>query len=114
MAERTKNFSSFVPPNTDEKVGPGKYVTEGKFTSKHRIPSSWSVPRSQRKGMVNKTTVNETYEVYSSMGRQLTSKKRTETMSSLGKERKDKMTKGILPSHMNYRPTRVSIPIPHF
>lgn len=51
---------------TNEQVGPGKYkVLEASYTSKHKNPSSWSLPQSERKGLEIKTwTCHESYYLY--------------------------------------------------
>ena len=94
-------------------MGPGKYVTEEKYTSKHIIPSKFSIPKSKRRPLSsNPFTKNETYYVYSAIGRQINSKKQTEVINSIGKETKFNTIRGIYSQHMSFRPTKVSLPHP--
>lgn len=114
MAEKTNKFAIKLETGTDEKVGPGKYVTEGKYTSKHNTPSKWSIPKQPKKPIIiNTPSKNQTYFIYSSLGNQIISKKKTEVQNSIGKEAKDRMVRGTFSAHLSFRPTRISLPLPN-
>lgn len=110
LGEKTEKFAIKLKVGTDEKVGPGRYTTEGKYTSKHTVPPTWSVPKQTRKPLVlNTPTKNQTYYMYSAMGNQVMSKKRTEVINSIGRENKNTMKRGIFSAHMSFRPTPIRI-----
>ena len=72
IGERLKTFALNNITGTDDKVGPGKYdVQKSKLTSIHTNLPTWTMGQDKRKGLFNKTwTVNQTYEIYSSIGKQ--------------------------------------------
>lgn len=98
---------------TNEIVGPGKYKTEEKYSSTHIKQPKWTFNKNIRTPSASNQSKNQTYFVYSSMGKQVFSKKRTEIKTSIGKESKDKMVKGIFPAHMSFVQTKISIPYPN-
>jgi len=68
------------------------------------------MPKSKRRPLSSTLfTKNETYYLYSAIGRQINSKKQTEVINSIGKEKKFNNTKGIYAQHMSFRPTKVNL-----
>ncbi len=121
IKERPPSYSISVKTNdchmkdlvgTTDVVGPGKYKVDGKYTSKHQKQPLWTFTKSVRPNTSKTTTKNQTYFTYSSMGKQAISYKKTETKTSIGKEKKDKLVRGLLPSHISFKPTKVFIPHP--
>jgi hypothetical protein len=70
----------------------------------------------KRKGLFNKTwTVNQTYEIYSSIGKQIRTHKRSEAEINIGKATRDhEKLRGIFPQQMERRPQPIRIPLPNF
>lgn len=113
LGEKSNKFAIQLQVGTSDKVGPGKYITEEKYTSKHQLPPQWSVPKQTRKPLIlNTPTKNQTYYMYSAMGNQVMSKKKTEVKNSIGRESKDKVKRGIFSAHMSFKPTPIRIAHP--
>ena len=102
---------------TNDVVGPGKYsVEKSKKTSIHRDFPTWTLGKSKRRGLYNKTwTEHETYEDYSSVGKQIRTKKRTESEIKIGRATRDgEMHRGMFKQMMDRQPQKVRIPMPKF
>ena len=87
IGEKVECLSLKNMTGTGEVVGPGKYATEeSKNTSIHRNFPTWSLGKSKRVGLNNKTwTQHETYEDYSCVGKQIRTLKRCESEIKIGK-----------------------------
>ena len=74
---------------TDQTVGPGKYRPESAvYHSHHPKFPIYSVGKAKRQPLYNKPwTKSESYWIYSSMGNQVQSKKKTEEMVKIRKRR---------------------------
>ena len=117
IAERTQASSVKLQTGTNSNVGPGKYrVESAKFTSKHRIFPTYSIGKTKRAPLYNSNwTKNETYWLYSSMGNQVQSKKKTEEQVKIGKSTRDReKLRGTFKSMMERQPTTIRIPMPKF
>jgi hypothetical protein len=117
MGEKYKTLTLNLLTGTGDVVGPGKYdVQKSKYTSIHRDFPKWSVGKDQRKGLFNKTwTKHETYEIYSSVGPQIRTHKRSEAEIHVGKATRDmEMKRGAFPQNMERVPQKISIPLPKF
>ena len=117
IGERLKTFALNNITGTDDKVGPGKYdVQKSKLTSIHTNLPTWTMGHDKRKGLFNKTwTVNQTYEIYSSIGKQIRTHKRSEAEINIGKATRDaEKLRGIFPQQMERRPQPIRIPLPNF
>lgn len=115
IAEKTGLSALKQLVGTPEVVGPGKYrVESAKFTSKHRLFPTYSIGKQKRPGLFNKNWAkNETYDIYSSMGNQHMSKKRTEARPKIGKSTRDgEKFRGTFSSMMDRQPMRINIPMP--
>ena len=142
MGEKYKNLTLNLLTGTDKVVGPGKYdivysmndledkdkdknnkknwakklkeVKRNKYTSIHQDPPIWSLGKDKRKGLFNKTwTKNETYEIYSCVGDQIRTHKRSEPKINIGKATRDmEKIRGVFPNTMSRIPTQVRIPLP--
>lgn len=100
---------------TDEKVGPGKYRPEtAAYHSHHPKFPQYSIGKGERPPLHQKPwTIEETYWVNSSMGAQVQSTKKTETILTFGDSTRDKeKLRGIFGSMMERRPASVRIPMP--
>ena len=141
MGEKFKTLTLNLLTGTDSVVGPGKYdvvysmndleiakdkdkkkiwnktfneVKRNKYTSIHQDPPIWSIGKNKRKGLFNKTwTKNETYEIYSSVGDQIRTHKRSEPKINIGKSTREmEKIRGVFASTMARIPTKVYIPLP--
>lgn len=112
IAEKTSTSHMKNLVGTTEVVGPGKYKVDGKYTSKHLKQPLWTFTKSVRPQTSSNISKNQTYFNYSSLGNQVISYKKSETKASIGKEKKDKIVRGLLPSHISFKPTKVFIPHP--
>jgi hypothetical protein len=72
--------------------------------------------KDKRKGLFNQTwTKNETYEEYSSVGKQIRTHKRSEAEISIGKSTRDgEKFRGVFPQMMARQPAQIRIPLPKF
>ena len=102
-------------------VGPGRYrVESAKYTSKHLIPPAYHFGKQERPGIFKgkkgrRDMYSETYEVYSCMGNQTRSKKRTEPRTKFGKSTRDReSSRGTFNCMMDRQPMKVCIPMPKF
>ena len=142
MGEKYKTLTLNLLTGTDKVVGPGKYdivysmndlegkdkknsknktknlreVKRNKYTSVHRNAPIWSLAKDKRKGLFNKTwTKNETYEVYSCVGDQTRTHKRSEPKINIGKAtRETEKIRGVFANTMARTPAKIRIPLPNF
>ena len=138
IGEKVQSLSLKLLTGTDDKVGPGTYDFEDRepndheffkkdqkilfqtfrprLTSIHRKYPHWSLGKDKRKGLFNQTwTKNETYEEYSSVGKQIRTHKRSEAEISIGKSTRDgEKFRGVFPQMMARQPAQVRIPLPKF
>ena len=140
MGEKYKTLTLNLLTGTDNVVGPGKYdivysmndlegkdkkdikswvkklreVKRNKCTSIHQDVPIWSIGKDKRKGLFNKTwTKNETYEIYSCVGDQIRTHKRSEPKINIGKAtRETEKVRGVFANTMSRIPTKVYIPLP--
>ena len=141
MGEKFKTLTLNLLTGTDTVVGPGKYdivysmndleiakdknkkkdwsknlrdVKRNKYTSIHEDPPIWSMGKDKRKGLFNKTwTKNETYEIYSCVGDQIRTHKRSEPKINIGKSSREmEKIRGVFASTMARTPAKVFIPLP--
>ncbi|MCQ2818148.1 MAG: hypothetical protein MJ252_12855 [archaeon] len=115
IGEKTGFNSCTQLVGTPATVGPGKYRVEtAKYTSRHRLFPIYSIGKQKRPGLFNKNwSKNETYDKYSSMGKQNMSKKRTEPRAKIGKSTRDREAiRGVFRAQMERAPVRVCIPMP--
>ena len=115
IGEKTGFNSCTQLVGTPVQVGPGKYrVESAKFTSRHTLFPVYSIGKAKRAPLYNTNwTKNQTYDRYSSMGKQNMSKKRTESRTKIGKSTRDREAlRGIFRSTMDRQPTRLNIPMP--
>ena len=140
MGEKYKTLTLNLLTGTDNVVGPGKYdivysmndlegkdknniknwgkklreVKRNKYTSIHQDAPIWSIGKDKRKGLFNKTwTKNETYEIYSCVGDQIRTHKRSEPKINIGKAtRETEKIRGVFANTMSRIPTKVYIPLP--
>ena len=82
---------------TDQTVGPGKYRPESAvYHSHHPKFPIYSVGKAKRQPLYNKPwTKSESYWIYSSMGNQVQSKKKTEEMVKIGKSTREREISSI-------------------
>jgi hypothetical protein len=143
MGEKYKTLTLNLLTGTDNVVGPGKYdivysmndlenkdgkdkndikswgkklreVKRNKYTSIHLDAPIWSIGKDKRKGLFNQTwTKNETYEIYSCVGDQIRTHKRSEPKINIGKATRDtEKIRGVFANTMSRIPTKVYIPLP--
>ena len=141
MGEKYKTLTLNLLTGTDKVVGPGKYdivysmndlvgnskkekirdwgkklaqVKRNKYTSIHHDAPIWSLGKAKRKELYNKTwTKNETYEIYSCVGDQIRTHKRSEPKINIGKSTREKeKIRGVFANTMDRIPSKVSIPLP--
>ena len=93
-----------------------KFKREPVLSSKYRRPPQYSLGKDKRKGLFNLTwTKHETYEDYSSVGKQVRSYRRTAAEIQMGKATRDAENKrGIFSHMMDRQPVKVVIPLPKF
>ena len=89
-------------------------VKRNKYTSVHEDAPIWSIGKDKRKGLFNKTwTKNETYELYSCVGDQIRTHKRSEPKINIGKSTREmEKIRGVFSSTMARIPAKVYIPLP--
>ena len=117
IGEKVQSMSLKLLTGTGTVVGPGKYdVEKSNLTSIHKNFPVWSIGKDKRKGLYNRTwTKNETYEIYSSVGKQIRTKKRSEAEISMGKStREGEKHRGFFNQQMDRMPTKIRIPLPKF
>lgn len=117
IGEKVSSLSLKLLTGTGTVVGPGKYdVEKSKLTSIHKNLPIWSIGKDKRKGLYNKTwTKNETYELYSSVGKQIRTHKRSEAEIKMGKSTRDgEKQRGVFPQMMDRQPTKIRLPVPKF
>lgn len=117
IAERTQKDILINKTGTTKEVGPGKYRAESaKYTSIHRDFPEYSIGRGKRPPLYPRPwTKKETYWIYSSMGNQVQSKKKTEEQVKIGKStRAREGLRGTFKCMMDRVPTQVRIPMPKF
>ena len=115
IGEKIDTLALSLLTGTDKVVGPGKYdVEKSKLTSIHRDFPSWSIGKDKRKGLFNRTwTKNETYEIYSCVGDQIRTHKRSEPKINIGKSTREKeKIRGVFASTMARTPAKVYIKLP--
>ena len=139
IGEKFKTLTLNLLTGTDSVVGPGKYyvvysmndldkdkknkknwakslreVKRNKYTSVHHDVPIWSIGKDRRKGLFNKTwTKNETYEIYSCVGDQIRTHKRSEPKINIGKSTREmEKIRGVFSSTMARIPSKVYIPLP--
>ena len=88
IGEKVECLSLKNLTGTNDTVGPGKYpVQNSKKTSVNTNFPTWTPGKSKRQELYNKTwTKHETYEVYSSVGKQIRTKKKQNQKLKLGKQ----------------------------
>ena len=110
--------TALADTGTNPNVGPGKYKvgTADRSLSNWKNAPLYSVGKGQRRGLYNKYwQKNETYYMYSSVGEQIMTKKRTEPRPKEGRStRAIEQKRGVFRSMMERQPMRVSIPMPKF
>ena len=102
---------------TNKEVGPGKYRPESAaYHSNHRKYPVYSIGKGKRPPLNPKSWANkETYWIYSSMGTQVQSKKKTEEMVKIGKSTREREKKrGTFKSMMERQPMTIKIAMPKF
>ena len=121
IAEKTKQNVLMLKTGTNKEVGPGKYRPEtAKYTSVHRNYPHFSVGKGKRPPLYMpkpwyKCESELDYWKYSSMGKQVPSKKRTEEMVRIGKSTRDREgLRGTFKCMMDRQPTQIRIPMPKF
>ena len=142
IGEKFKTLTLNLLTGTDKVVGPGKYdivysmndlignskkdsnkidwgkkfaeVKRNTYTSIHQDFPIWSFIKAKRKELYNKTwTKNETYEIYSSIGDQIRTHKRSEPKINIGKStRETEKIRGVFANTMDRIPSKISIPLP--
>ena len=141
IGEKYKTLTLNLLTGTDSIVGPGKYdivysmndlekdkdkkttknwakklneVKRNKFTSVHKDVPIWSIGKDKRKGLFNRTwTKNETYEVYSCLGDQIRTHKKSEPKINIGKATREmEKIRGVFANTMARTPSKVYIPLP--
>ena len=113
IGEKLESNALKIFTGTDKIVGPGKYDVNN-FTSKHRKFPKWSMGKAEKKGLFNKTfTKNETYEVYSSIGDQIRTHKKSEAKIHIGNSTRDmEALRGFFPNTMSRSPSMFCIRLP--
>ena len=140
IGEKYKTLTLNLLTGIDKVVGPGKYdivysmndldgkdindikswskklkeVKRNKYTSVHTDAPIWSIGKDKRKGLFNKTwTQHETYEIYSCVGDQIRTHKRSEPKINIGKATRDmEKIRGVFANTMSRIPTKIRIPLP--
>lgn len=98
-------------------VAPWTYKKENDiFLSKHPKFPKYTFQKAERQGLATKPwTKNESYFLYSSIGNQIMTQKRTEPIQSLTKSTRDGRLKcGVFKSMMERTPQSIRIPMPKF
>lgn len=117
IGEKTGNSALKLMTGTEPEVGPGKYRPESAVYYSHyqKFPI-YSIGRGKRPPLNSKPwTKNETYWIYSSMGNQIQSRKKTEEMVKIGKSTREREKKrGTFKSMMERQPATIRIAMPKF
>ena len=117
IGEKTGNSALKLMTGTDQGVGPGKYRPESAvYYSHHQKFPIYSIGKGKRPPLNPKPwTKSETYWIYSSMGNQVQSKKKTEEMVKIGKSTREREKKrGTFKSMMERQPVSIRIAMPKF
>ena len=119
VGEKIDNGSPLkLVTGTNKNVGPGQYEVykADKTVSKWKNLPMYSVGKDKRREMKNpKWTKNETYYLYSSMGDQIMTKKRTEGRPKEGKStRTIEQKRGVFKSMMERQHIPIRIPMLDF
>lgn len=117
IGEKTGNSAMKIMTGTDSNVGPGKYRPESAvYYSHHPKFPKYSIGKGKRPPLNPKAwTKKESYWIYSSMGTQVQSKKKTEEMVKIGKSTRDREKKrGTFKSMMERQPVSIRIAMPKF
>ena len=95
-------------------VGPGKYENNYKALSHQRTDPKVSFTKSGRMSLCNtKNYLNETYETYSSIGKQQRSKMKNANGTKFDKSKKHRKT-FIAKRDMAVKPVRIRLPHAHY
>ena len=117
IGEKTGFSALKLMTGTDKEVGPGKYRPESAvYHSHHQKFPKYSFTKDKRRPLNPKPwTKNESYWIYSSMGNQIQSKKKTEEMVKIGKSTREREKKrGTFKSMMERQPMSIKIAMPKF
>ena len=117
IGEKTGNSAMKLMTGTNQEVGPGKYRPEtANFNSKHQKFPIYSIGKGKRKPLQpTPCAKNESYWIYSSIGTQIQSKKKTEEMVKIGKSTREREKKrGTFKSMMERQPASIRIAMPKF
>ena len=117
IGEKTGNSALKLMTGTNKEVGPGKYRPESAaFHSLHQKFPKYSIGKGKRPPLNPKAwTKKESYWIYSSMGTQVQSKKKTEEMVKIGKSTREREKKrGTFKSMMERQPVSIRIAMPKF
>ena len=117
IGEKTGYSSLKLFTGTDKNVGPGAYRPESAiYHSHHPKFPVYSIGKGKRKPLYNKPcAIKDTYWSYSSMGKQVQSKKKTEEMVLIGKGTRDReKLRGTFSCMMERQPVKIRIPMPKF
>jgi len=117
IAEKTGYSALNLMTGTDKTVGPGKYRPESAiYYSHHPKFPIYSIGHAKRPPLNPKPwTKSESYWIYSSMGTQVQSKKKTEEMVKIGKSTREREKKrGTFKSMMERQPVSIKIAMPKF
>ena len=111
-------FKSVITTNNKSVPGPGSYYVSysNKASSRWKNMPAYTFGMSSRKRLTNpKWTKNETFYIYSSMGDQIMTKKRTEARPKEGKStRAIEQKRGVFKSMMERQHVHVRIPMLNF
>ncbi len=117
IGEKTGNSAMKLMTGTNQDVGPGKYRPETAiYHSHHQKFPIYSIGKGKRPPLNPKSWAKtESYWIYSSMGNQVQSKKRTEEMVKIGKSTREREKKrGTFKSMMERQPVSIRIAMPKF
>ena len=117
IGEKTGYSALNLMIGTNKEVGPGKYRPESAiYHSHHQRFPIYSFTKDKRKPLNPKPwTKSESYWIYSSMGNQVQSKKKTEEMVKIGKSTREREKKrGTFKSMMERQPMSIKIAMPKF
>ena len=117
IGEKTGISAMKLLTGTNPEVGPGKYRPEtANYGSHHQKFPKYSIGKGKRPPLNPKPwTKNESYWIYSSMGTQVQSKKKTEEMVKIGKSTREREKKrGTFKSMMERQPVSIRIAMPKF
>lgn len=114
ISEKCFPSSLINQSGTSVKVGPGRYSIINKVTSIHKSVPIYSFTKDVKSRRSKENTKNQSYFMYSSLGKQAMSMKRSENKISVGKESRGNSAKGVYKAHMSFQPVKVNIPMPSF